>query len=135
MSSLKPYLIRAVYEWCVDQDFTPYLLVNARAPTVVVPKHAVQEDGRIVLNLRPQAVHNLMMGDEIVTFNARFGGAPMQVKVPMPAILAIYARENGQGMVFDGNEENEPSPPPATPAPDTTDNKPAKSRPVLKVVK
>ncbi|CAG0989888.1 partial Stringent starvation protein B, partial [Anaerolineae bacterium] len=58
MSSLKPYLIRAVYEWCVDQDLTPYLLVNAKGSNVVVPRHSVQEDGRIVLNLRPQAVHN-----------------------------------------------------------------------------
>ncbi|MFM8332374.1 MAG: ClpXP protease specificity-enhancing factor [Candidatus Methylumidiphilus sp.] len=134
MSSLKPYLIRAVYEWCVDQDLTPYLLVNARARDVLVPRHSIQEDGRIVLNLRPQAVHNLLLGDAQIEFNARFGGAPMQVKVPLTAVLAIYARENGQGMVFDGNEEDEPSPPPATPA-DTVESKPAKPRPVLKVVK
>ncbi len=134
MSSLKPYLIRAVYEWCVDQDLTPYLLVNAQAREVLVPRQSVQEDGRIVLNLRPQAVHNLVLGDQKIEFNARFGGAPMQVKVPLPAVLAIYARENGQGMVFDGNEENEPSPPPSAPA-DSGEAKPAKTRPVLKVVK
>lgn len=135
MASLKPYLIRAVYEWCVDQDLTPYLLVNAKASEVIVPRHSVQEDGRIVLNLRPQAVHNLMMGDERIEFNARFGGSPMQVRIPLPAVLAIYARENGQGMVFEGNEEDEPSPPPSAPQPESTESKPAKPRPILKVVK
>lgn len=134
MSSLKPYLIRAVYEWCVDQDLTPYLLVNAQAREVLVPRHSVQEDGRIVLNLRPQAVHNLSLGDQKIEFNARFGGSPMHVKIPLAAVIAIYARENGQGMVFDANEEDEPSPPPPAPA-DAGEAKPAKPRPVLKVVK
>ncbi len=135
MASLKPYLIRAVYEWCVDQDLTPYLLVNAKAGNVVVPKHSVQEDGRIVLNLRPQAVHNLIMGDERIEFNARFGGSPMQVKIPLPSVLAIYARENGQGMVFDGNEEDGPSPPPPASPPESSEAKTPKPRPILKVVK
>ena len=135
MSSLKPYLIRAVYEWCVDQDLTPYLLVNAKGSGVVVPRHAMQEDGRIVLNLRPQAVHNLLMGDDRIEFNARFGGSPMQVNIPLPSVLAIYARENGQGMVFDGNEENEPSPPPAAPPSEPGESKASKPRPILKVVK
>jgi stringent starvation protein B len=135
MASLKPYLIRAVYEWCVDHDLTPYLLANAKGSGVVVPKHAIQEDGRIVLNLRPQAVHNLVMGDERIEFNARFGGSPMQVRIPISSVLAIYARENGQGMVFDGNEEDEPSPPPSAPQSESTDAKPPKSRPILKVVK
>lgn len=134
MSSLKPYLIRAVHEWCVDQDLTPYLLVNAQSQDVLVPRQFVQEDGRIVLNLKPQAVHNLVLGDRKIEFNARFGGSPMQVKIPLPAVLAIYARENGQGMVFDGGEEGEPSPPPSTPV-DSGESKPQKPRPVLKVVK
>ena len=134
MSSLKPYLIRAVHEWCVDQDLTPYLLVNAQAQEVSVPRQFVQEDGRIVLNLRPQAVHNLVLGDRKIEFNARFGGSPMQVKIPLPAVLAIYARENGQGMVFDENEEGEPPPPSPTPA-DSGEGKPPRPRPVLKVVK
>jgi stringent starvation protein B len=94
----------------------------------------VQEDGRIVLNIKPQAVHNLALGDEKIEFNARFGGKPMQVKIPLTAVLAIYARENGQGMVFEETEENEPSPPPA-PDSDSTDTKPSKPRPVLTVVK
>lgn len=134
MKSLKPYLIRAVYDWCADNDFTPHLLVNAEMEDVVVPRQFVQE-GRIVLNLNPQAVHNLALGDNKIEFNARFGGKPMQVKIPVHAVLAIYSRENGQGMVFDGNEEGEPSPhPPSTPA-DQQDSKPTRPKPVLKVVK
>jgi stringent starvation protein B len=114
MLSLKPYLIRAVYD-------------------VVVPRHSVQ-DGRIVLNLRPQAVHKLALGNERIEFNARFGGSPMQVRIPIAAVLAIYARENGQGMVFDGTGEDEPSPP-APAADDAGESKPSRQRPVLKVVK
>ncbi len=131
MSSLKPYLIRAVYDWCVDQDLTPYLLANVEASEVIVPRQFAQ-DGRIVLNLKPQAVHNLALGDHNIEFSARFGGKPMQVKIPIQSVLAIYARENGQGMVFEGNGEDEPSPtPPAPPE----EPKPSRPRPVLKVVK
>ncbi len=133
MSSLKPYLIRAVYDWCVDQDFTPYLLANVESNEVVVPRQFAQE-GRIVLNLKPQAVHNLALGDTRIEFNARFGGAPMQVKIPVQAVLAIYARENGQGMVFEGSGEDEPSTP-SSPPPGEPQTKPSKPRPVLKVVK
>ncbi len=133
MNSLKPYLLRAVYDWCVDNDLTPYLLANANADDVVVPRQSVQE-GRIILNLNPQAVHNLALGDNKVEFNARFGGKPMLVRIPIKAVLAIYARENGQGMVFDENEEGDPLPPQPT-STEPTESKPARSRPVLKVVK
>ena len=133
MNSLKPYLLRAVYDWCVDNDLTPYLLANANADDVVVPRQSVQE-GRMILNLKPQAVHNLALGDNKVEFNARFGGKPMLVRIPIKAVLAIYARENGQGMVFDENEEGDPLPPQPT-STEPTESKPARSRPVLKVVK
>ena len=133
MNSLKPYLLRAVYDWCVDNDLTPYLLANADADDVVVPRQSVQE-GRIILNLKPQAVHNLALGDNKVEFNARFGGKPMLVRIPIKAVLAIYARENGQGMVFDESDEIGPLPPEPT-STDPTESKPARSRPVLKVVK
>jgi len=133
MNLLKPYLLRAVYDWCVDNDLTPYLLANANADDVVVPRQSVQE-GRIILNLKPQAVHNLALGDNKVEFNARFGGKPMLVRIPIKAVLAIYARENGQGMVFDENEEGDPLPPQPT-STEPTESKPARSRPVLKVVK
>ncbi|WP_045225783.1 ClpXP protease specificity-enhancing factor [Methyloterricola oryzae] len=133
MKPLKPYLIRAVYEWIVDNDCTPYLLVNADAEGVVAPRQYVEE-GRIVLNLRPQAVHGLSMGDQEIAFSARFGGQPTQVSVPTPAVLAIYARENGRGMVFDSTEGDDDTPPPAeTPSP--VEGKPKRARPTLKVVK
>lgn len=134
MSNLKPYLIRAVYEWCIDQDLSPFVLVDAFGPDVVVPRHAVQE-GRIILNLRPQAVQNLALGNQRVEFNARFGGTPMHVVVPVASVLAIYAKENGQGMVFDAIEEEDP-PPTERQQAEERDTKPMpKGRPVLKVVK
>jgi stringent starvation protein B len=128
MTLLKPYLIRAIYDWIVDNNCTPYLLVNAEAKDVIAPRQYV-EDGKIVLNLRPQAVHGLALGDRQIEFSARFGGTPMQVRVPIAAVLAIYARENGRGMVFEEGEEDN------TPPPSPTGEKPSKPRPTLTVVK
>lgn len=129
MTPLKPYLIRAVYDWIVDNRFTPYLLVNATAPGTVVPTNFV-EDGRIVLNLRPEAIQSLDMSSEGIRFNARFGGQPMRVDIPTVAVLALYAQENGRGMVFDDEEEEgAPTPPPEPPQPEP------KARPALRVVK
>ncbi|CAL1241716.1 ClpXP protease specificity-enhancing factor [Candidatus Methylocalor cossyra] len=130
MISLKPYLIRAIYDWIVDSSFTPYLLVNADSEGVMVPRQYVQ-DGKIVLNLRPQAVQGLSLGNHNIAFNARFGGTPMQVDIPMRAVLAIYAQENGRGMLFDEDGEDD-TPPPASSSPQEPS---AKKRPVLKVVK
>jgi stringent starvation protein B len=130
MISLKPYLIRAIYDWIVDNNFTPYILVNAEGDGVVVPRQYVQ-DGKIVLNLRPQAVHGLALGNRNIAFSARFGGNSMQVDIPIRAVLAIYAQENGKGMIFD--EEGEDDTPPSA---DPTPTEPAaKKRPALKVVK
>ena len=111
MTPLKPYLIRALYDWIIDNNFTPYLLVNATIEGVVVPRQFVQ-DGKIVLNVRPQAIHGLHLGNDHIAFNARFSGAPMQVNIPTQAVLAIYAQENGRGMIFD-DEHSEDQPPPA----------------------
>jgi stringent starvation protein B len=133
MTSLKPYLIRAVYDWIVDNNLTPYLLVNADARNVVAPMQYAEE-GRLVLNLRPQAVHGLALGDRLIEFNARFSGSPMHVKIPIAAVLAIYARENGQGMVFDATEEDETPPPDGT-TPASSDAKPVRQKPKLRVVK
>jgi stringent starvation protein B len=131
MISLKPYLIRAIYDWIVDNSLTPYLLVNAEAEGVVVPRQYVQ-DGKIILNLRPQAVHGLSLGNRNVAFSARFGGNPMQVDIPVRAVLAIYAQENGKGMVFDEEGDDSDTPPPVdTPPKETSTRK----KPVLKVVK
>lgn len=128
MTPLKPYLIRAVYDWIVDNRFTPYLLVNATVPGTIVPTQFV-EDGRIVLNLRPEAIQGLDMSSEGICFNARFGGQPMRVDIPTLAVLALYAQENGRGMVFDDDEEEDHSPPPEPPQPEP------KGRPTLRVVK
>lgn len=134
MTSLKPYLIRAIYDWIVDNNFTPYLLANADAEEVVVP-HQYAQDGKIVLNLRPQAVHGLALGNDRIEFDARFSGNPMHVHVPIRAVLAIYAQENGKGMIFDEDGDgNGDDTPPRESAP-SFQEKPAKKRPVLKVVK
>ncbi len=106
MNSSRPYLLRAIYQWIVDNDCTPYLLVNAVAPGVSVPVEYVEND-KIILNIGPTAAHQLVLGDEEVAFNARFGGRPMEVAAPISAVLAIYARENGQGMLFTDEDEAE----------------------------
>lgn len=137
MKSSRPYLLRAIHQWIVDNDCTPYLLVNASAPGVVAPQEYV-ENGKIILNVGPTAAHNLLLGDEEVVFNARFGGRPMEVVAPVEAILAIYARENGQGMLFtdesghDGEETDEASPE-AGEAADESERGP--SHPHLRVIK
>lgn len=104
MTSNRPYLVRALYDWICDNGLTPYLLVDAASSGVRVPPQAVK-DGRVVLNIAPRAVNQLQLADDMVSFQARFSGVPMLVLVPMPAILAIYAMENGQGMLFPAEEE------------------------------
>jgi stringent starvation protein B len=100
VNSSRPYLLRALYEWIVDNDCTPHVIVDAAAPGVDVPE-AYVKDGQIVLNLSPSAVIELQLADDCVSFNGRFGGKPTDVFMPMAAILGIYARENGQGMAFE----------------------------------
>ncbi|MGE7990638.1 ClpXP protease specificity-enhancing factor [Pseudomonas sp. NPDC089554] len=100
MNSSRPYLVRALYEWIVDNDCTPHMLVNAEYPAVQVPQ-GFASDGQIVLNISPSAVRNLHMDNEAVSFEGRFGGVSHSLFVPAGAILGIYARENGQGMVFE----------------------------------
>lgn len=129
MTALRPYLIRAIYEWIVDNAMTPYILVDAEREGVNVPRQYIQ-DGRMVLNLRPEAVVNLLLGNEAICFQARFGGTPMQVQVPVNAVLAIYAKETGKGMIFD--EEMDGTSPPSGPAPN---KEKTPKRPTLKVVK
>ena len=106
--STKPYLIRALHEWCVDQGFTPYLAVNV-GPRTKVPQEYVN-DGRIVLNLGPEATHQLVMGNEFISFSARFNGVAQTLSIPIDGVSAIYARENGQGMAFDVTPQGESKP-------------------------
>ena len=99
MTSNQPYLLRAIHQWIIDNDFTPYLIVDANVANVEVPAQSVK-DGQIVLNLAPQAVTNMLMDDVAVSFSARFSGVAQSIYIPIQAIRAIYANENGQGMVF-----------------------------------
>lgn len=100
MTPRRPYLLRAHYEWLLDNDMTPHLVVDVNVPNINVPMEFAR-DGQIVLNVAPRAVGNFEITDDEVRFNARFGGVPRQVYVPMAAIIAIYARENGAGMMFE----------------------------------
>lgn len=129
MTSSRPYLLRALYEWIVDNGFTPHLLVDAEQRGVNVPSQYIKE-GRIVLNISPTAAQRLEMKNEGISFLARFSGASFSVFVPTGAVLAIYARENGQGMVFSPEEQTDDTP---TPSPDSPP--PPPKRPVLKRVK
>ena len=99
MSSQRPYLLRALYEWIADNGMTPHVLVNAAMPGVRVPMHAVKE-GRIVLNIAERAVAKLELGNDLLRFTARFAGVSQVVSVPLEAVIAIYARETGQGMAL-----------------------------------
>lgn len=131
MTPLRPYLIRSLYEWILDNGLTPYLLVDAMYENTVVPERFIQ-DGRIVLNIRPEAIQNLALGNTEIVFNAKFSGTPMRVEVPVGAVLAIYAQENGKGMIFDDDDGGTP---PTTPSPASGSEKGRSSRPNLKVVK
>ena len=135
--STKPYLIRAIHEWCTDSGFTPYLSVkvdeNTRVPTAFV------KNGEIVLNVAYDATHKLTIGDDLVQFSARFSGVSRECSIPMPAVAGIFARENGQGLFFASESQaatgdavqpaTTPGDPPETPPPATP------TRPKLQIVK
>jgi len=108
--STRPYLIRAIHEWALDSGLTPQIAVNAGLPGVQVPSAYVQ-DGQIILNIHPQSVHSLLLGNDQITFLARFGGKSEAVSIPVQAVLAVYARENGAGIQFP--PENDDLPPPS----------------------
>jgi len=126
----KPYLLRALYEWCVDNGYTPYVSVSVDATTSVPGEHV--RDGEIVLNIGPLATSRLKLGNEAIEFSAGFSGVAREVYIPVSRVAAIYARENGRGMLFPDEEpladrqrgpDDEPEPPPP------------RERPTLKVVK
>jgi len=127
MTSSRPYLLRAMYEWIVDNGMTPYILVDTKNDHVVIPRQ-FEEDGKIVLNLGPTAVQSLDLGIDAVSFDARFDGSSMDVLVPIEYVLAIYTRENGQGMMF----ADEDLPPPGG---DPSDSSVKRKPPNLRVVK
>ena len=123
MTSSRPYLLRAVYEWIVDNGMTPQLVVNTTTAGVEVPHQYVEND-KIILNIHPSAVKDLELGKQSISFSARFSGAPFQVFIPLGAVMSVYAKENGKGLVF--NEE-----------PGENDDKPTEKRsgPHLTIVK
>ena len=135
MNSRRPYLLRAMHEWICDSSCTPHIVVDAAAPGVEVPRQYVR-DGKIILNVSWSATVQLRLTNDEITFTGRFGGQSIDVRVPVPAVLAIYARETGQGMIF---TEEDARPGPATPGEPPEPPKPvpppAGRRPRLKVVK
>ena len=128
--STKPYLIRALHEWCSDNGFTPFIAVFVDG-RVEVPMEFVKND-EIVLNLSSEACHQLDLGNEWVSFQARFGGVPTRVMVPVTHVLAIYARENGQGMSFPFDGAKNPDPSNTS---ESASDAPKKPRPALTIVK
>lgn len=105
MTSSRPYLLKALTEWILDNNLTPHVVVDATQENVVVPQEFV-ESGRIVLNLSPSAVNLFEINNEFITFSARFSGKSMDIFVPVSSVLALYAKENGQGMVFNEEKQN-----------------------------
>jgi len=140
----KPYLLRALFEWCVDNGFTPHLAVKVDSHTQVPAEYV--KGGEITLNISPNAVHKLQMGNELIEFSARFGGVARQISVPVANVYALYARETGHGMTFDtegakagvqAKAEAEPASntrPPALPAPQPP-TKPSGGKPTLRRIK
>lgn len=110
LPSRRPYLLRAMHEWMGEAGFTPHLVVDANQPGVEVPA-AFVKDGRIVLNVSIDATHGLHLGNDAIEFNARFSGVVHHVRLPVRAVLGIYARETGEGMVFNEHEPEAPPPP------------------------
>jgi stringent starvation protein B len=131
MTAIKPYLIRAIRDWAVENGFTPHVVVDASASAVDVPTECVK-NGRILLNIHPRAVHDFDLQEEWLVFSARFGGQARPLAIPIAAIRAIYASENGQGVAFPedsgaGEDDQANSP--------TGTDDPTKKGPHLKIVK
>lgn len=135
MISSRPYFVRAVYEWLLDNELTPYILVDATQDMVRVPTQFVDE-GKIVLNINPKAIANMQMTNHVIEFDARFSGVSHHIHIPMRAVAAIYAFENGFGMAFNEDDDDDfdtppPRPTATTPAGPTTPG----TKPRLKIVK
>ncbi|MCS5582592.1 MAG: ClpXP protease specificity-enhancing factor [Pseudomonadales bacterium] len=145
MRSNRPYLLRAFFDWMVDNDCTPYVVVDAHYPGVEVPQNYVA-DGQIILNIAPRAVSNFLLDLEILAFSTRFGGVPIDVQVPVSAVVGIYSHENGQGMVFEHEAPDLTPTPPSGPkavkikssdklSAESKDKGSKKTKPSLRVIK
>lgn len=113
MTSNRPYLLRAIYDWICDNGLTPYVLIDATREGVRVPPHVIK-DGQVVLNIAMQAVANLDLGNDQISFQARFSGVSQSIVLPIPSVQAIYAQENGQGMMFPVGDDGGAPPPDGT---------------------
>lgn len=134
MTSSRPYILRALYEWLNDNRLTPYILVNAQLPEVYVPKEHIN-DGKIVLNIANDAVYDLLIGNRELEFRAKFSGIARHISMPIAAVMAIYAKENGVGMVF-GEEPGGDTPPDDSNQPIKTKKEtPTHKKSHLKIVK
>ena len=131
--STKPYLLRAIYEWCVDNGYTPYVSVVVDAQTRV-PREYVR-DGEIVLNIGPLATSKMHMGNDLIECSARFSGAARELSIPVASVAAIYAKENGQGMSFEVERKTAPATGTAAPEGPPEPDKPSGGRPALRRVK
>lgn len=135
MTPNKPYLIRALYDWIVDNEMTPYIVVDAQADLVQIPREYV-EDGKIILNISPKACRGLHLENDRIVFSARFSGEVRQIFVPPHAVMAIYAKENGRGMIFSSEDDTGGDDRPLTPIGNAPPQSAVKGKkPVLKVVK
>jgi len=136
MMPSRPYLIRGLYEWIADNDLTPHLLVNAEGDGVMAPLEFA-DAGQLVLNVAPAAVRDLDLGNDRIAFSARFGGQPRQVSVPVAEVMAIYARENGRGMLFTPEDGDDDPPPDGGDGAPENDASPGGGRgqPGLRVIK
>jgi len=140
MTSSKPYMFRALYDWIIDNECTPHVVVDAHAEGVSVPQQYVNKSGEIVLNIAPGAVQAFNAENDAISFSARFSGVPHEIYVPMDGVLGIYARENGRGMMFDNELQPEPPEPTSkdktkdSPPPDKP-SKPSGTKPGLRLVK
>lgn len=139
MTSSRPHIVRALYEWILENECTPYVSVNAFDEGVEVPQEHVK-DGQIILNISPTAVQSLSIHDCAIEFQGRFGGLPKKVFVPIHAVMGIYAKENGQGMMFDSeNDGSEPPDPERSDDSSTSPNDgllgPGNKKPSLRLVK
>jgi stringent starvation protein B len=137
MTSSKPYLIRAIYDWLVDNQLTPYIVVDVKEgdPRIQVPEEHIS-NGRIILNISPKACRGLHLENDRIIFSARFSGEVKQLFVPPQAVQAIYSKENGRGMVFSEEDEENGSTDPIVPPPTTnTSGTRSGSKPTLTVVK
>lgn len=115
MTPLKLYLLRAVYDWAVENSLTPHIVVDAAHPGVRVPPGYAQ-DGKVILNISPRATQGLQLNADGVLFSARFGGKSYEIDCPLPSVRALYARENGQGVAFPDSDEGPPTAGPAAPS-------------------